>query len=102
MENTRLELAEAEAVGQGVRGEDIAGGFLGLFRNLRQHAAVAGLRGVRLAALGAVPLQAIDHVVEANLLRSAGQLLPTLPPTPRGDKAGTPPDHEHRVRKRAP
>ena len=94
MENTRLEPAQTQAVGQRVRGEDIAGGLLRLFRDVRQQAAVVGLRAVRLAALGAVPLETVDHLVEANLLRSAGQLVPPVGPARRGDEAGPAEDHQ--------
>src|SRR5205823_8075525 len=101
MENTRLEPAQTQAVGQRVRGEDIAGGLLRLFRYVGQQPAVAGLRAVRLAALGAVPLETVDHLVEANLLRSAGQLVPAVRPARRGDEAGTAQDHQHLVEKGA-
>jgi len=84
-----------------VRGEDIPGGILGLFRDVRQHPAVAGLRAVRLAALGAVPLETVDHLVEANLLRAAGQLVPAVRSPRRGDEAGAAQDHQHLVEKGA-
>src|SRR5438132_1362406 len=93
--------SRTRAGGRRGRGEDIAGGLLRLFRNVGQQTAVAGLRAVRLAALGAVPLETVDHLVEANLLRSAGQLVPAVRPARRGDEAGTAQDHQHLVEKGA-
>src|SRR5438128_8920530 len=101
VEDTRLELAQAKAVGQRVRGEDLARDLLGLFGHVRQHAAVPGLRAVRLAALRTIPLQAVDHLVEANLLWSPGQFVTAVRPARGGDEAGAPEDHQHLVEKRS-
>ena len=101
MEDTGLDTAEAKAVGQRVRGEDISGRLLSFFGHVPQHAAVAGLGPVRLTALGPVPFETVDHLVEANLLGSPGELMAAVRPARRGDEAGAAEDHQHLVEKRA-
>jgi hypothetical protein len=72
MEDLRLRPPQAKAVGQGMRGEDIARGLLGFLCDLRQHATISGFHTICLAALDAVALETGDHFVETDVFRATG------------------------------
>ena len=100
MEDLRLRPAQAKAVGQGLRGEDIAGGLLGFLCDERQDAAISGFRSVRLAPLDAVALETGDHFVEADVFRATGQHVPAVGAARRVHQAGAPQRHQHLVQER--
>src|SRR5260370_13703593 len=94
VEDLRFEQAQSKTVGQRVRGEDIPGGLLGLFGHMPQHTAVPGPGAVRLAALRAIPFEAVDHLIETNLLWASGQFMAAVWPARRRDEAGASEDHQ--------
>ena len=100
VEDLRLRPAQAKAVGQGLRGEDIAGGLLGFLCDDRQYAAVSVFRTVRLAPLDAVALETGDDFVEADVFRATGQHVPAVRAAGRVHQAGAPQRHQHLVEER--
>ena len=81
--------------------QDIAGGLLGLLGHTRQHAAFTRIGSVRLTGLHAISLQAGNHLIEANVIRPAGQLVPAVGTAGGVDQAGSAERHQHLVEKRS-
>src|ERR1700686_4843869 len=100
VEDLRLRPAQAKAIGQGMRGEDVAGGLLGFLGDLRQHAAVSRFRAVRLATLDAVALETGDPLVETDLFRATGQHMPAMRTTGRVHQTGPAQRHQYLVKER--
>lgn len=86
MEHRRLHPPKAKTIRQAVRGEDVTRRRLGLLRHLRKDRGIA-MQLTVLPRFAAVSLEAIDHLVEADLLWPARQSVTAMRPPGGGDHA---------------
>lgn len=97
VEDARFDATQSEAVGEGVRGEDLARSLLRLLGDLRQHLGVSRDGAVLLALFAAIPLEARDHLVEADLVGPSRQLVPSMWSARGIDETGAAQRHQHLV-----